>query len=192
MTISMKLIRALKDESPLTLAREALWRTRRKWRKHHFHAGLGTVGCPVKYSPVGYYQVERNRVSDRLQGTILRCADAVCSGRFPWLAYGAVQLGFPPRWNFDFVSGSTWPQARADTIQVVRHDGSDVKVPWELSRLQILPVLGKAWRLTGETRYRQAARDLLHNWMESNPPGFGVNWTIAMEGALRAVSICLA
>jgi hypothetical protein len=74
---------------------------------------------------------------------------------------------------------------------VARHDGSDVKVPWELSRLQFLPILGKAWLLRRETRYRLAARDLLSNWIERNPVGVGVNWIVAMEAALRAISICL-
>ena len=34
-------------------------------------------------------------------------------------------------------------------------------------------------------------RDLLSNWIERNPVGVGVNWMIAMEAALRAISICL-
>ncbi|HEX8814531.1 MAG TPA: alginate lyase family protein [Terriglobales bacterium] len=117
-------------------------------------------------------------------------ADAVCDGQFPWFAYGPVKLGLPPRWDFDFVSGKSWPKTRSENLQVVRHDGSDVKVPWELSRMQFLPVLGKAWRLSGDQRYRAAGKDLLSDWIEKNPSGAGVNWTIAMEAALRAMSIC--
>jgi uncharacterized heparinase superfamily protein len=188
----MRWINALRRESPLTLAREALWRTHRQWRQHRLREHLGTTWCPVRYSPVGYYKVPPNGAGDRSRDSILRYADAVCSGRFPSFGYGAVQLGLPPRWNFDFVSGGTWSEAQANTIQVVRHDGSDVKVPWELSRLQFMPVLGKAWRLSGENRYRLAARRLLHDWMEKNPAGMGVNWTVAMEAALRAISVCFA
>jgi hypothetical protein len=69
-------------------------------------------------------------------------------------------------------------------------DGSDVKVLFELSRLQFLPILGKAHLLTGQVRYREAAKDLLTHWIQSNPVRMGVNWTIAMEAALRAMSIC--
>jgi uncharacterized heparinase superfamily protein len=50
--------------------------------------------------------------------------------------------------------------------------------------------LGKAYRITGEERYRDTAKDLLSHWIESNPVSVGVNWTIAMEAALRAMSIC--
>ena len=72
----------------------------------------------------------------------------------------------------------------------VRFDGSDIKVPYELSRLQFLPILGKAYVVTGDERYRENAKRLLSDWMTNNPVGIGVNWSIAMEAALRAMSIC--
>lgn len=187
----MKLIAALQRESPLTLAREALWRSQRRWRQMNFQGQMRATVCPVRYRPAGYYQVRLSECTDRSSRAILNYANAICDGRFPWFAYGPVQLGFPPRWNFDFVSGKDWPEAKSDTIQIVRHDGSDVKVPWELSRLQFLPVLAKAWLVSGEIRYSQAGRELLYDWMEKNPVGVGVNWTMPMEAALRAISICL-
>jgi hypothetical protein len=131
-------------------------------------------------------------LSDRSRSAILQYADAIRSGQFSWFSYGRVQLGFPPPWNFDFVSGVRWPETKSDTIQLIRQDGSDVKVPWELSRLQFLPILGKAWRVSGENRYREAAVELLRDWIRKNPAGTGVNWTVAMEAALRAISICFA
>ncbi len=117
-------------------------------------------------------------------------ASEVCEGRFPFLGYGTVTLGDPPRWNVDFVSGQEWPQSLANRRGYVRHDGSDVKVPWELSRLQFLPILGKAYVLTGDLKYRETGKRLLSNWMEHNPVDVGVNWTVAIEAALRAMSIC--
>ncbi|PWT75179.1 MAG: hypothetical protein C5B60_05690 [Chloroflexi bacterium] len=185
------MLSVVKRESPVTLAREVLWRTKKRWRQKHLPGKLQQLSCPVKYRPVSYYQPQLEQMGKYEREVILRYADAICAGEFPWFAYGPVSLGFPPRWNLDFVSDSTWPELPSEAIQVVRYDGSDVKVPWELSRLQFLPVLGKAWRLSGEKRYRQAGRDLLSDWMEKNPTGVGVNWTIAMEAALRAISICL-
>jgi Heparinase II/III N-terminus len=57
-------------------------------------------------------------------------------------------------------------------------------------RLQFLPILGKAYVVTGNERYRENAKRLLSDWMTKNPVGIGVNWSIAMEAALRAMSIC--
>jgi len=187
----MKLITVLQRESPLTLAREALWRTRRRLRQMNFQGQRGGAECAVRYRPVGYYRVQLSELDERSSRAILDYANAVCDGRFPWFAYGAVKLGFPPRWNFDFVSGKDWPETKSDRVQIVRHDGSDVKVPWELSRLQFLPVLAKAWLISGKSRYSQAAQDLLSDWIDRNPVGVGVNWTMPMEAALRAVSVCL-
>jgi heparinase II/III-like protein len=187
----MKVLAVLQRESPLALAREAFWRARRRWRQIHLKSRLESARCPVVYRPLGYYQLQPHGIDQRSRETILSAADAVCGGWFPWFAYPPVHLGFPPRWNLDFVSGISWPAAPGETVQVVRHDGSDVKIPWDLSRLQFLPVLGKAWRLSGEERYRMAAKELLSDWIEKNPPGAGINWTIAMEAALRAISICL-
>jgi len=82
----------------------------------------------------------------------------VCEGRFPFLGYGTVGLGRQPRWNVDFVSGLDWLQIPLENRHCMRFDGSDVKVPYELSRLQFLPVLGKAHVITGEERYREVAK----------------------------------
>jgi hypothetical protein len=181
----------MRRESPVTLAREALWRTQKRWRQQRLPQQLEKDSCPVSYRTVGYHQAQLEQVGSRERKLILRYANAVCAGQFPWFAYGSVFLEFPPSWNLDFISGTTWPDSPARMIEVVRHDGSDVKVPWELSRLQFLPVLAKAWRLTGDAQYREAGKELLLDWIEKNPPGIGINWTIAMEPALRAISVCL-
>jgi hypothetical protein len=79
----------------------------------------------------------------------------------------------------------------SEKIVVVRHDSSDVKAPWELSRLQFAPLVAQAYVLTGDKPFRTAMKSLLSDWVEQNPLGMGVNWTIAMEAALRGISLCL-
>ncbi len=129
-------------------------------------------------------------ISDHARACTIAFADEICAGRYPFLGYGTVDLGLSPRWDLDFISGLSWPQVPSDNPKSIRHDGSDVKVPYELSRLQFLPVLGKAHFLTADERYRTRAKDLLSDWIVKNPPGVGINWTMAMEVALRGMSIC--
>src|SRR5437879_7288703 len=52
--------------SPLMLAREALWRTTRRWKRLRFLAALRRI-YPVRYCPVGYYHpsVEQYPVAAR-------------------------------------------------------------------------------------------------------------------------------
>jgi hypothetical protein len=180
--------RALREEPLPTLIREAAWRGIRSIRKSSFQiAGLDDK-CPVRFRPIGYYQ-SQTELSCR--EATLAYADAVLRGEYPLMGYGSPHLGIHPNWQCDWVSGKSWPLEDSRTIQVVRHDGSDVKAPWELSRLQWSPVVARAYVLTGERRYREALRSLLTDWIERNPVGKGVNWTVAMEAGLRGISLCL-
>jgi len=184
------LTEVLRQESPLSLAREAVWRARKGWHRDRVMARIGERGCPVKFRAVPYYAQDAPQLSERSQGLITGYADKICRGQFPFLGYGTRELGQEPKWNVDFVSGIEWPPDNATERNIVRFDGSDVKAPFELSRLQFLPVLGKAYVLTKDERYRENAKRLLSQWIEKNPVGAGVNWSIAMEAALRAMSIC--
>jgi hypothetical protein len=122
---------------------------------------------------------------------LLALARKIAEGRFTILSHevpdGAID------WHCDFVSGHRWPQKfhtryrYAELIDLRR--ASDVKVPWELSRLQFLPVLALAHRVSGEQRFARAIAELLSSWIAANPVGHGVNWTVGMEVALRALSI---
>lgn len=180
----------LRRESPIAIAREALWRVRRSYLKRQFSRRDWSGDCPVRFHPIGYYDCLQGLGSDVDVSPVIDYAEALCRGEFRFLGCADARLGLPPQWNVDFVSGKQWPQASADRMVLVAGDGSDVKVPWELSRLQFLPVLAKAFRLTGDVRFRRCALDLLSDWIEQNPLNIGLHWTVAMEAALRAVSIC--
>jgi hypothetical protein len=185
-----KLIFALRRHSPVTLAREAVWRAWRRHRRAGFQAAIRRDVPRLQFRSLPYYRPDLDAAAGGA-AAIIAYADLICSGSFPFLGYETTAIGFPPAWNVDFVSGYEWDSFPSDKMgQVVRHNGSDVKVPWELSRLQFLPVLAKAHLLSGEARYRRAAMELFSNWNARNPVGTGVNWTLAMEAALRGMSLC--
>jgi hypothetical protein len=180
----------IRNESAVSLAREMLWRTRREWGKAHFRRRAEISPCPVTFRPVGYYQPNLAEMSSRHRDMIVGFADSVIAGRFTAFGHDTVNLGFPPPWNIDFLSKKSWPMTASDKCNYVRHDGSDVKAVWELSRLQVLPVLGKAYQLTRDETYRAAACRYCADWIEGNPVAIGPNWTVAMEASLRAISVC--
>ncbi len=185
----MRIIRILKRESPLLVAREVLWRARREWNKWRVHGRLKHPGY-LKFRPTPYYNLDLQSLSENSRALIVAFADEIQAGRYPFLGYGTAEVGTRPKWNLDFISGAEWPYARCEGRECIRNDGSDVKVPYEVSRLQFLPVLGRAHVLTGDDSYRRAAKGILSHWIQSNPVLLGVNWTIAMEAALRGMSIC--
>jgi hypothetical protein len=176
--------------SPVTLACEAAWRAWRPRRKALLQSALLRGEPGVHFRPVPYYRPDLIAASEGA-APIVAYADQICAGRFPFPGYETADLGFPPHWNLDFVSGYEWNPVPAEQLRpLVRHNGSDIKVPWELSRLQFLPVLAKAHLLTGKQDYRDAAKALFSDWRAKNPVGIGVNWTLAMESALRGMSLC--
>jgi hypothetical protein len=116
-------------------------------------------------------------------------ADRVLAREFDLLGSGPVCLPARLPWHADFKAAHRWPLRFHRAQRVYDHrDASDVKVPWELSRFQHLPVLGKAYWITGDERYAADAAGQLRDWLGENPVGYGVNWKCAMDVAIRAVN----
>ena len=104
----------------------------------------------------------------------------------------------PIDWQVDFKSGWRWDaQALGVTAPVGHKPGVDIKVPWELARLQHLPALAAGFALGGQPgfapgqTYADEFRDLLLDFIAFNPPGLGVNWACAMDVAIRGANIAL-
>jgi hypothetical protein len=116
-------------------------------------------------------------------------ADKICSHVFNLLGSGDVYLGEKINWHIDFKTGWKWkPKYYKKIDSVVLGNPCDVKVPWELSRCQHFVTLGKAYWYTGDERYAEEFVAQVNDWIESNPPKFGVNWVCTMDVAIRAVN----
>ena len=63
-----------------------------------------------------------------------------------------------------------------------------MKVPWELSRCQHLPVLAAGWVVSQDQRYLDELGAELTSWIASNPVEFGINWACTMDVAVGAVN----
>src|SRR6266850_4595929 len=106
----------LRNESPLRMAREALWRARKLWDRKRALVALQNRCYQVRFRHVGYFEPHPQSYSAASRHTILGIADLLVDGKFPFLGYDTVALGIPPVWNRDFVSGKDWPQIDAARI----------------------------------------------------------------------------
>lgn len=107
----------------------------------------------------------------------------------------------PIDWQRDFKSGYRWSERSvAATVRYGHVDGVDIKVPWELARLQHLTTLALAFVLA-EAGHRgvppaaactRALEDQVLDFLAANPPGFGVNWACTMDVAIRAANLLVA
>lgn len=99
----------------------------------------------------------------------------------------------PIDWHLDFKSGYRWREDQWSPAIAFGHlPGVDVKVPWELGRLQHLPILALAQVIEKSGANAQAFRNQVLDFIATNPPGFGVNWRCPMDVAIRAANLVLA
>lgn len=106
----------------------------------------------------------------------------------------------PIDWHVDFRSGYRWPsEVPSPQIQYGRDAGADVKFPWELARLQHAPALALAYGIVAREEGEAAARpwaaefrDQVLDFIASNPPRFGCNWSCAMDVGIRVANWLVA
>lgn len=114
--------------------------------------------------------------------------------RAQWLWHLIEQPHQPFDWQRDFCSGYRWSERqRSATIPLEAAPGADPKVPWELGRLQLLPLLAldAHRRATQEDRMRilRLIEMILLDAAAQNPPGYGIQWRSSMDVAIRLANI---
>ncbi|MBP2627458.1 MAG: Heparinase family protein [Firmicutes bacterium] len=106
----------------------------------------------------------------------------------------------PIDWHLDFKSGYRWQSAVwYKNVTFGQRPGVDIKVPWELARMQHLPMLAWAFGLTvrsGDVGVSKVYLDEFQNqildFLAANPPRYGVNWCSTMDVAIRLVNWLVA
>lgn len=103
----------------------------------------------------------------------------------------------PIDWHLDFKSGYRWPERLwYRDVAYGQVPGADVKVPWELSRMQHLAVLPWAFALARDgipgflpaRAYAGEFRSQVLDFIAANPPRYGVAWACTMDTAIRAAN----
>ena len=133
---------------------------------------------------------ELERIAPGERERVLAGAARAADRSLDLLGTGPFQLERPADWHTDVVSGTSWPLAWWRDLEYAQLDRpSDVKIPWEISRLQWLLPAGQAYLLDGDERHAQTVRNTLAEWIEANPYGASVNWTSPMEAAIRIFTL---
>ncbi|MEO5355684.1 MAG: heparinase II/III family protein [Nitrospirae bacterium YQR-1] len=113
-----------------------------------------------------------------------------------WMLIGG---GYSPiDWQLDFKSGHRWKESTCYAKQsFLNKPGVDIKVPWELARLQHLPPLALACfkndtAQPGPKRLAAEFQNQVLDFAAANPPRFGVHWLSGMDVGIRAANMLLA
>jgi len=133
------------------------------------------------------------RVAEGLRGSpyaaeVESIAAGIMAHRFPLLGL-SVETGPAIDWRRDYVHGVSTgtPYFRRSPYLDFARSG-DHKIIWELNRHQHFPLLAQAFLFTHRREFPDEAFRQLENWMEQNPFLRGINWSSALEVALRALS----
>lgn len=135
-----------------------------------------------------YQQRFKDAASD-----LIDLANRICDHhRWPLLGFGEQSFEDSIEWRRDPISGFISPLTYHRDVQLLRNDGSDVRVLWELNRLGHLITLGQAYSVTHDEKFTSEFLSQVSSWTEQNPYGLGPNWHCAMEVALRAMNLLAA
>ena len=206
MAVLKKIKRAIRGEVNFrTVAREAIRRSRASLREREERSKIAAratepAALRPPYSRLRAEQLLAHLRSDRKakfidvlsapDATDVAAADQIVNAHsWPLLGFGEQCFGADIQWTRDPLSNYVWPLDYHRDIELMRNDGSDVRVLWELNRLGHFITLARAYSLTSDERYSAEFFEQLRSWAEQNPYGRGPNWTCAMEVALRAMNL---
>lgn len=170
---------------------------------HHCFDLLGSGWREVSYGMVcagvgGHrYEMAEHGLSVQASGEWL--SDMITRSNLAYARYvwNFVDEDYQPiPWQFDFKSGYAWSAKTWYMDIVYGHlPGVDVKVPWELARMQHLPLLARAHHAAQGRRkdlYVREFRNEVLDFIAQNPPRFGVNWRCTMDVGIRAANWLVA
>lgn len=121
--------------------------------------------------------------------TAIDDANRILSGELKYFSHAWHQVGFPPDWHKDPLTGTRldsqkhWSEYSDDADA-----GMDIKFIWEPSRFAMVYTLVRAYGSSRDERFAQAFWDLMQAWAASNPPNTGPNWMDGQEAALRLLA----
>jgi hypothetical protein len=118
-------------------------------------------------------------------------AEALAENRFLLLNRRWFEAGSSIDWHRKFDADGTWPRDKHWSLIDPRrgHESGDVKLTWELNRLQHFLTLGRAFRYSQDPKLSEAFERQFCSWREQNPYEIGVNWTDCLEVGIRIVSL---
>ena len=95
-------------------------------------------------------------------------------------------------WCYDANSKFKWNVSKkSNSLKIEYNKGFDIKVPWELSRLQSLSKICVWSFLNKKKNLYTFIKNQVFDFIASNPPSYGVNWFNAMEVAIRGANLCM-
>ncbi|CAM2879492.1 heparinase II/III domain-containing protein [Clostridium sporogenes] len=172
-----------------------------KYLKHEFDLlGSGWVNVNYNSSPLGveeflYTPNFKIKSFDKEDNWVKHIVPEPYIGFSKYIKRFISQKYIPIDWQLDFKSGfryncKEWYKAQP----IGKHLGVDIKVPWELARMQHLPqiAIGAIILENYKEDILLEFKNIVLDFLAANPLNMGCNWTCTMDVAIRISNILLA
>lgn len=158
------------------------------------------VSCPVAQEAAHFrlgpcvgtspLSAHRDQCPVELRQQIALDAASIGEGKFVLFGWREVEVGSPPRWHRDFIHEVEGPSV-GDSAGINHRElpnGADCRAIWEVNRWsEVVRLVQHAW-LAEDYEAARLAQRWIADWVEKNPVGQGINWTSALESALRLMN----
>ncbi|WP_418714570.1 alginate lyase family protein [Blautia hydrogenotrophica] len=168
---------------------EILWRTQQKFLQRKEYKKYYTQNLPVT-------DIVINSTISALSPDYLRigleqnCIDAELFSSLDLFQGSFSYQQYKKSWNAGFQTENTWDENTFSyKINCAgRIDIGDIRTNWELNRHYQFSALAKSYYISGEKSFLNELADLFQDWNHHNLFLHGVEWTSAMEIAIRVNS----
>jgi hypothetical protein len=126
---------------------------------------------------------------DTAEQTSVRDAQRLAGGEFKLFHVQHAQLGLPPNWHRNAISGEEAPPDE-HWSRIPDFAFGDIKVIWDVSRFACAFDLVRAYWRTRDEAWPELFWTLIDDWHAHNPPNHGANWKCGQEASLRAMAWC--
>ncbi len=183
----------------LTVARTFGWRGARLRVSHEFRKRVNAFRAEPHHrvsphgGPLECFRVDAARLRAATDHTeVISRALRVCQGEYE--AYRSVWCALPDSpaaWNAGRDGASWWPELPWWRVPHYRA-GADIKDVWEPARFGWLYDLVRAYLVSGEARFAEAAAKRAAGFVTACPPFRGPQWGCGQETAIRAIALLYA
>ena len=135
------------------------------------------------------------KISEKAKNHLIYHSNQICKHTFDFLGTGEMNWGDSINWHIDIKSKYQWDNkfyTKYTNLEIMPGNGIDIKIPWELNRLQHLVTLGQTYVFTKDKKYSLELCKQLNHWIESNRFCNGINWINTMEVGIRVINIIVA
>jgi hypothetical protein len=113
--------------------------------------------------------------------------------KFSFFSFSERDFGPAIRWNYDYKRNIETPLDYGPSLDYRDEKRcGNIKYAWEHNRHHHLVELAKACYLTGDRRFGNEVLGQVQSWIEQCPYPRGINWSSALENAIRVINWCFA